>query len=176
MDYQPTTQPTCRLAGEVESSAQPRQRDAEALVRGIAWLSIAIGAAELLAPRRTRRAVSVGIAGWWMRLRGLRTVIGGVALLVVDDKTRWLHRRSVANALDVVTLLNHHGGRAGARARNATAIAAIGGLTAVEMTAAELVKDSAAVPRAAKRSNLRDGSAKVSSSLTAQGSTPAQRS
>ncbi len=144
MDSQTAAQPTGAESMDVDARAEQRRRDTEALVRGIAWLSIAIGAAELLAPRRTRHAVSVGLAAWWMRLRGLRTVVGGVALLVADDKARWLHRRSMANALDVVTLLRHHDGSAGARARNAAGIVAIGSLTALDMTAARMAKQSPA--------------------------------
>lgn len=130
----------------LERSPEQRRRDAELMVRGIAWVSIAIGLAELLAPQRTRHAVSVGIGGWWMRLRGLRSIGGGVALLVADDKIGWLHRRSLANALDVVTLASDHDGSIGARARNATAIAAIGSLTAIDLTAARMVGHSPPAP------------------------------
>lgn len=139
-----------------DASAEQRRRDAEVMVRGIAWLSIAIGAAEMLAPHRTRHAVSVGISGWWMRFRGLRTIVGGVALLVSDDKTRWLHRRSIANALDVVTLMHHHDGSLGARARNGTAIVAISGLTALDMTAASMVKQSTQTGQVEERPVSRD--------------------
>lgn len=126
-------------------SPEQRQRNTELMVRGIAWASIAIGAAELLTPRKTRRAVSVGIAGWWMRLRGLRSIVGGVALLVSDDTTRWLHRRSIGNALDVLTLARHNDGDPGDRTRNGAAMVAIGGLTAIDMTAAAMMKSQARI-------------------------------
>lgn len=144
-----TPSPTAPPSPSALQAAAQRQRDADLIVRGIAWTSIAIGAAELLAPRRTRAAVSVGIAGWWMRLRGLRSIAGGVALLLSDRTTTWLHRRSIGHALDVVTLARGHGGGVAERARNAAAIAAIGGLTAVDLTAARMTTPQARLPAAA---------------------------
>ncbi|WP_418317579.1 hypothetical protein [Piscinibacter sakaiensis] len=122
---------------QTASATSERREEADRLLNGIAWASIVIGAAELVLPRRTRNTVSVGIGGVWMRLRGLRSIAGGIALLVADDKERWLNRRSIANALDCVTLAwHHHDGDADDRKRNGVAIGAIGLLTAVDMTAA----------------------------------------
>jgi hypothetical protein len=80
--------------------ASPAVRD---LARGLGWFSIALGAAETLAPRALSH--SMGLRRWRLtRLFGLREIGTGIGVLTADDPTDWIKGRVAGDALDIAAL------------------------------------------------------------------------
>jgi hypothetical protein len=74
------------------------------LARSLGFFSLALGAAEALAPRAVAR--TTGLAGREQLLRayGVRELATGVAILASHDATPWIWGRAAGDALDLVTL------------------------------------------------------------------------
>ena len=106
---------------------------ADALARGLGWFSIALGAAEVLAPGSLARALGMGDKEGVFRAYGLREIATGIAILSADDPTPWVWARVAGDALDMATL------SAGLDADNPRkgnvqlALAAVAGVTALDV-------------------------------------------
>jgi hypothetical protein len=110
-----------------------RQGRHEAVALGLAWFSIALGLAELVAPRAMARATGLTGREGLLQLYGAREIATGVALLVCRDKAPAMWGRVAGDALDVATLASGRQPHAGA------ALAAVGGVAALDAwTAASL--------------------------------------
>jgi hypothetical protein len=117
------------------SNTHRQARDsADQLVRGLAWFSIALGAIELLAPRRVVRAAGMDKDETLLRLYGLREIGAGVGLLVADDKKPWLIGRLAGDALDLSTLAARVGNGRSAT-RTLAAIASVAAVTWLDLKA-----------------------------------------
>ena len=90
------------------------------LARGLGWFSIAIGTAELLAPRRVSRSIGMRRAAPVFRAYGLREIASGVGILTSKDPRGWLWGRVAGDVLDLLTAAPALGNR-GRRGRNAVA-------------------------------------------------------
>ncbi len=94
--------------------------DPTTLARGLGWFSIALGAAELLAPGSIKRGTGAPGPASLVQAYGLREVATGAALLMADKPVRLVWARVAGDLLDIATLLptlradNHN--RAGAAA------------------------------------------------------------
>jgi len=75
----------------------------EPLTRGLGWFSIALGMAELLAPRTVARAVGTDSAGI-VRLYGLRELACGIGILAFRDPTPFFWARVGGDVIDLATL------------------------------------------------------------------------
>ena len=73
-----------------------RQRTARKVARGLGWFSIALGVAELMAPRAVARATGMRRSDTLMRAYGLREIGAGIGLLTARDPTPWLWARKWA--------------------------------------------------------------------------------
>ncbi len=93
------------------------------LAQGLGWFSIALGAAELMAPRTISRTLGMEDKTRLIQAYGLREIANGIALLSSARRTPWLWGRVAGDALDLATL-------ATAR-RNRNARLAMGGVAAV---------------------------------------------
>jgi hypothetical protein len=82
----------------------PSRPQARAGARALGWLSIAIGAAQLLAPRRVARAAGVPHKALAMRGSGVREIATGVALLNSERPTTWMWARVAGDVLDATLL------------------------------------------------------------------------
>jgi hypothetical protein len=78
----------------------PSRPQARAGARALGWLSIAIGAAQLLAPRRVARAAGMRDQTLAMRGSGVREIATGVALLTSEHPGTWLWARVAGDVLD----------------------------------------------------------------------------
>jgi hypothetical protein len=109
---------------------QVRVRDKDPLAQSLGWFSIALGAAQVTAPRAMCKLVGAdgeGFAPTLMRLMGLRELTQGTGILTRPRPTGWLWSRVAGDALDlsllgVVAAKNR-------RARTAFAIANVVGVT-----------------------------------------------
>ncbi|AZG78600.1 hypothetical protein EHO51_11310 [Methylocystis rosea] len=72
------------------------------LANFLGWFSIALGLAELFAPRRV--GSMVGVDGSLVQAYGLREFLGGVGILAARQKAPWLWARVAGDVLDMVTL------------------------------------------------------------------------
>ena len=144
------------------TSATHTQRRADtldALARGLGWFSVALGVAELLAPRTLDRAIGAGVHPSITRLCGLRELVAGVGLLTQPDPRPWLWSRVAGDAIDLALLGS---AMAGAdddeRTRLIGSTVAVAGVTALDAYAA---RRAAEQPRSAPGAMRRDGSIRV---------------
>lgn len=121
------------------------------LARGLGWFSIALGLAEVLAPGVLSR--SLGMGRWKMLVAGygVREIAAGVGILASEDPAPWIWGRVAGDALDLGTLaaalLDDNPQKAGV----AVAMAAVAGVTALDVVCAQ------ALGTKARRSSLRWG-------------------
>src|SRR3954469_6105295 len=73
------------------------------LARGLGWFSLALGAAELLAPQRITRALGMQGKEAMVRAFGAREILSGMMTLS-PDKNAGLWSRVAGDALDIATL------------------------------------------------------------------------
>ncbi len=116
-----------------------RTTTATKLAIGLGVFSLALGAAELLAPRRTARAAGLKAGGLTMRAYGAREIAAGVGLLVAKNKTPWLWARIAGDALDLATI----GAARRDRQRAAISLAAVAGVTLMDVLAARTTQAEA---------------------------------
>ena len=93
-------------------------------------VSLALGAAELLAPSRTARLVGLDRRPLILRTCGARELAAGVGLLRTADPAPWLWGRVAGDALDLATVLVLARGR-----RRAAVAAALVAITALDVAA-----------------------------------------
>lgn len=110
------------------SSLEPSDR----VARGLGWFSYALGAVELLAPRRVTRAL--GMEGYepLIRTYGARELGAGFLSLSIERRVG-LWSRVAGDGLDLATLLAMRD-RAGSKRDNVTiALAVVGVITALDL-------------------------------------------
>jgi uncharacterized membrane protein len=149
-------------ASAAHTQRQPDNVDR--LARGLGWFSVALGAAELLAPRTLDRAVGAGVHPTATRLAGVREMGVGAALLTQPDPEPWLWSRVAGDVLDLLMLAAASPGAArGERGRLAGATLAVLGVTALDVYAARCASEQ---PRSAPGAMRRDGSVRVEHTLS----------
>ncbi|MBV8458891.1 MAG: cyclase dehydrase [Acetobacteraceae bacterium] len=118
----------------IQSASRPAS--AETLARGLGWFSIALGLAEVLAPRALARATAVPVSEQLLAGYGVREIATGIGILSAKSPTPWVWGRVGGDALDLATLA---GGLGNSRRRNRklrVALAAVAGVTALDMMCA----------------------------------------
>ena len=104
-----------------------RTRDKDSLAQFLGWFSLALGTAQLVAPRQFCRLVGApddGLAPAAMRLIGTRELTQGMAILARPRPTVWLWSRVAGDGIDL-TLLGLTAARNGTRRRTAVALASV---------------------------------------------------
>lgn len=97
----------------------------------LGWFSLALGAAELLAPRLLSNRLGLRGRATLMRLYGLREVGAGVGLLSKRNRSAWLWARVAGDALDLATLAAARPTRG-----RALGLAAVAGVTVLDIASA----------------------------------------
>ena len=105
----------------------------DTLARSLGWFSLALGAAELLAPRQVTR--SLGQRGYEPVAvsYGAREIATGLGILLSKDPAPWVWGRVAGDALDIATLTAGLGNR---RAKTETmlgALIAVAGVAALDI-------------------------------------------
>lgn len=85
-------------------AARPGPTGAEMLAQGLGVFSIALGAAELLAPHRVARPLGLAGRERVVAAYGLREIATGAAILATRKPTTWLWARAAGDVLDLATL------------------------------------------------------------------------
>ena len=105
----------------------------DTLARGLGVFSIALGLAELMAPRALSRALGMDGQETLIRAYGMREIATGVGILASEDPTPWIWGRVAGDALDVATLMPCLDPDNPQRGNVVLALAAVAGATALDV-------------------------------------------
>jgi uncharacterized membrane protein len=115
-------------------------RSGERLAVGLGWFSVALGLAELAAPRSVARLIglvpdeaTVSI----LRSYGARELGNGFAILAQPDNATWVWSRVAGDALDMATLAGALSSPTTQKGRATLASAAVLGVTALDVICAQ---------------------------------------
>lgn len=81
-----------------------RRLGAERLTKGLGWLSIGLGVAQLLAPRAVSRAAGVNEHPLLLRAVGVREIVSGAGILSQPRQDGWLWSRVAGDVMDLALL------------------------------------------------------------------------
>jgi len=125
------------MPGVPQTALRGRSQSAhDRLAKGLGWFSVALGLTELLAPRALCRAVGMEGHEGLVRAYGAREVATGVAILMSHDATPWIWGRVAGDAADIATVLAASRGDERTRGNTALVLAALAGVTAVDVICA----------------------------------------
>lgn len=122
------------IRSELRSEEMP---PSTALARGLGWFSLALGAAEIGAPRMLARMIGIkpsAKTSLVMRLMGAREIAAGVNVLLQPRRPWPLWARVVGDAIDLAAL-GLGAAKRTSGIRLAGAVAAVGGVTALDVIA-----------------------------------------
>jgi hypothetical protein len=111
---------------------------ADRMARNLGWLSLGLGAVELLAPKRVTQALGMEGDEGLIQAYGLREVAAGV-LSLSTDKEVGLWSRVAGDGLDMATLagaMHYHNPKKG---NVAIAMLMVGGITLLDLATAQQV-------------------------------------
>jgi hypothetical protein len=111
----------------------------EALALALGWFSIALGTAELVAPRQLARLIGVPAHdrnAKVLRAFGAREVASGIGILTQRDKAKWLWSRVGGDAIDLAALGAASGDFYSQPRRLAIVTAAVAGVAALDVRCA----------------------------------------
>ena len=124
---------------ETERTRRRGQADTatDTLARGLGLFSIALGIAEIAAPRAMARALGMKgqeglIAGY-----GVREIATGIGILASNDPTPWIWGRVAGDGLDLATLATALEGDNPQKGNVGIAMAAVAGMTALDVYCAQ---------------------------------------
>ncbi|KAB8195465.1 cyclase [Nonomuraea phyllanthi] len=110
------------------------------LARALGWVSLALGAAQLTAPRTVSRLSGVDdsrLAPTAVRIMGIRELMHAAVLLGSRRPAPWTWSRVAGDAMELALLGRAAAARTGRRRRRAVAAtAAVSGITALDLAAA----------------------------------------
>ncbi|HWG85586.1 MAG TPA: hypothetical protein VNT60_08915 [Deinococcales bacterium] len=109
--------------------------NAEKVAKGLGWFSIALGAAEVIAPGAIANYLGLEKRGGLVRAYGVRELAAGAALLAQPSSSLWVWSRVAGDAIDMVTLGGGLKGNPRA-ARAGVALAMVAGITLVDVLTA----------------------------------------
>ena len=103
------------------------------LTQGLGWFSVGLGLAQLIAPRAVSRIVGVPLPPALVRLGGLRELACGLGVLTREPVAPWFQARVASDCLRLASLAGAAATRKRGRRRIAFAMAAVGGITALDV-------------------------------------------
>lgn len=134
-----------------ESDGSPRRghpdRETDRLARGLGAFSIALGVAELLAPRVIADAVGLPGRENTIRAYGAREIATGVGILAAEDPMPWIWGRVLGDALDVATLATALDEGEDRRERAGIAIGAVAVVALLDVACATMLSREDTTPR-----------------------------
>lgn len=122
----------------------PSTVSAQKVARGLGWFSIALGMAELLAPRTVSRFAGLDSNASLVRLYGLRELACGIGILTSAKVAPFLWARIAGDALDIGTIVARSDSSSSAgRNRTLGSLVSVLGVTALDIYAARGVDHTA---------------------------------
>jgi hypothetical protein len=117
--------------------------DERQMAKSLGWFSIGLGLAELAAPKKV--ADTVGLDGHTriLQLFGLREIATGIGILMQPGNPNWLQARVAGDALDLALLGSALGEGNPKRGRATAAMAAVAGVTVLDIVGSEQLSQSA---------------------------------
>jgi hypothetical protein len=106
------------------------------VARALGWFSLALGVAELLAPRSTAKAAGVARRTMLVRAYGVRELACGVGLLATEKPSPFLLARVAGDIVDLLTVATARD-RGGHRSRAALTAVSLACVTLVDAYAAQ---------------------------------------
>lgn len=106
------------------------------LARGLGWLSIGLGLAELIYGRRLGESLGMEDKSAVLRGYGLREIGTGLAIIMADDPKMGVWARVAGDVLDLATLMPALSDANPDRDRVRLAMAAVGALTVLDIACA----------------------------------------
>jgi len=122
----------------------------ERLAHALGWFSLALGVAEIVAPRRVARLAGVSDQRALLRIFGLREIVSAVGILAQPRPAGWLWGRAIGDVMDLALV----GAKPdpARRGRRPLAMAALAGVMFLDiMSGVQLADGSARNPRAMTR-------------------------
>lgn len=119
-----------RLATSLTDSL--KEIDEQRLARALGWFSVALGVAEVMAPRQLGKAIGFDRNPGLMRAMGLREIASGVGILT-QQQPQWLWSRVAGDAVDLALLGAAMSSARSNRGRLAAATVAVAGVTALDI-------------------------------------------
>jgi uncharacterized membrane protein len=122
-----------------------RDRQAERLAVGLGWFSVALGVAELVAPRELSRLIGIrddDATASALRACGARELANGLAVLAEPDRAAWMWSRVGGDAVDGALMAaawrrdDTDAGRLGVAAAAVAGVTALDVLCAVQLSGA----------------------------------------
>lgn len=136
---------TERARGRLEADEDILLRRDSRVINGLGWFSIGLGLAELLVPDQLARLIGVRERPTLFRLLGLRELAAGVGIFSRQRPASALWSRVGGDLMDLSLLGLALGDRCNDRDRINAAIAAVGGVTALDLLCA--ARATQAMPR-----------------------------
>lgn len=111
-----------------------RETGSDLMARGLGFLSLMLGAAELAGARPLAQMLGIRGQENFVRLCGAREILQGAAILVARDPTPWVWVRVAGDALDIGTLAaEHYMGDRRKRMNMMIAFGTVLGITALDL-------------------------------------------
>lgn len=85
-----------------------RESGSDLMARGLGFLSLMLGAAEIAGARPLAQMLGIRGQENFLRLCGTREILQGAAILLARDPTPWVWVRVAGDALDIGTLAAEH--------------------------------------------------------------------
>ncbi|MES2550752.1 MAG: hypothetical protein V4630_13830, partial [Pseudomonadota bacterium] len=114
------------------------------LAIGLGWFSLGLGLYEVIAPRHLGHVLGMEDRAGLLRLYGLREILTGIGLLAQQGPSKpapWVWGRVGGDALDLATLATGLGSHNPKRDNVVAAMAAVAGITLVDILCAETLSN-----------------------------------
>lgn len=117
------------------SRAQSTRANASApiLARTLGWLSIGLGLAELVAPRRMSGSIGLEKRSGLFRACGMREIASGIGILASRNPSPWLWSRVAGDAMDLAAMTPALGAGNKKQKAAAGALAAVAAITLLDL-------------------------------------------
>ncbi|HVH92648.1 MAG TPA: SRPBCC family protein [Candidatus Acidoferrum sp.] len=116
--------------------------NAEQDARGLGWLSIGFGLAEVMAPHSLARFLGIRNHGILFRLMGLREIATGIGILTQRRPAGWLWARVGGDIMDLIALRKAFNSERAKPVNIAIATIVVGGITALDACCAQELSES----------------------------------
>lgn len=121
-------------------TAMPSPSTARTMATALGWFSIALGAAELLAPKTLARWLGMRHGAPILKVYGAREVTAGIGVLALRNKSPGVWLRLAGDALDIATLVSIAIENPAKKRNIGIACAAVLGATVADIVCAGLLR------------------------------------